>query len=74
LWRLEVDVSEHSGKGEKEVQSGIEAWEFLGLVWVKVGIPLSYPKRVVSIIVDMAEGMLARWGRCRRCLGEYFQF
>jgi hypothetical protein len=22
-------------------------------------------------IVDMAEGMLARWGRCPHCLGEY---
>jgi hypothetical protein len=37
-------VSGHSGRDEKEVQSGIEAWEFPGLVWAKVGIPLSYPK------------------------------
>jgi hypothetical protein len=37
-------VSGHSGKGEKEVQSGIEAWEFPGLVWAKVEILLSYPK------------------------------
>ncbi len=37
-------MSGHSGRDEKEVQSGIEAWEFPGLVWAKVGIPLSYPK------------------------------
>jgi hypothetical protein len=37
-------VSGHSSRGEKEVQSGIEAWEFPGLVRAKVGILLSYPK------------------------------
>jgi hypothetical protein len=44
LWRLEINVSGHSGKGEKEVQSGIEAWAFPGLVQANMGIPLSYPK------------------------------
>jgi hypothetical protein len=70
LWRLEIYVSGHSGKGEEEVQSGIEAWEFLGLARVKMGFPLSYPKRVISVIVEMAEGMLARWERCCRRLRE----
>jgi hypothetical protein len=37
-------VSGHSGIGEKEVQSGIVAWEFPGLVQAKVGILLSYLK------------------------------
>ncbi len=36
--------SGHSDRGEKEVQSVIEAWEFPGSVRTKVGIPLSYPK------------------------------
>ncbi len=31
-------------------------------------------KRVASVIVDMAEGMLARWERCCCHLGEYFEF
>jgi hypothetical protein len=37
-------MSGHSGRGKKEVQSGIVAWEFPGLVRAKVGIPLSYLK------------------------------
>jgi hypothetical protein len=49
----------------------------MGILWIgssKGGNPAFIYKRVVSVIVDMAEGVLARWGRCCRCLGEYFEF
>ncbi len=36
------------------------------------GNPIFISERVVSVIVDMAEGMLARWGRCHRCLRDIF--
>jgi hypothetical protein len=47
----------------------------MGIPWIGSGKgrnPAFISKRVISVIVDMAEGMLARWGRCCHCLGEYF--
>jgi hypothetical protein len=38
----------------------------------KGGNPTFISERVVSVIVDMAEGVLARWGRCHHCLGDIY--
>jgi hypothetical protein len=47
----------------------------MGIPWIgssKGGNPAFISEREVSVIVDMAEGVLARWGRCCCYLGEYF--
>ncbi len=47
----------------------------MGIPWIgsgKGGNPAFISERVVSVIVDMAEGVLAIWGRCCRCLGDNF--
>jgi hypothetical protein len=47
----------------------------VGISWIglgKGGNLAFISKMVVSVIVDMAEGVLVRWGRCCHYLGEYF--
>ncbi len=47
----------------------------MGIAWIgsgEGGNPAFISERVVSIIVDMAEGVLVRWGRCCRCLGDIY--
>ncbi len=47
----------------------------MGIPWIGLGEggnPTFISERVVSIIVGMAEGMLARWGGCRHRLGDIF--
>jgi hypothetical protein len=47
----------------------------MGIPWIGLGEggnPAFISERVVSVIVDMAEGMLARWGKCCHQLGDVF--
>jgi hypothetical protein len=77
----EEQIHSHGGRRSlclgtaAEVKSSSIREYSVGISWIglgKGGNPAFISKRVVSVIFVMTEGMLARWGRCHHCLGDYF--